>query len=155
VLDGNGELLFDQNPFFAQFAVSQCMIFAAVRIQDLLKRLVWISLCMSAMCFGAIRIFIAKYNIDNEKFGEISKELPYPVLMIIFLLLVSICYFIAKSIDEQLHSSVDNIRRSFKEQEHVYRILDALNVAVLEIDSENNRISFCNQAGNELLVKFF
>lgn len=31
------------------------------------------------------------------------------------------------------------------QQERVYKILDGLNIAVMELDPKNNNISFCNK----------
>ena len=47
--------------------------------------------------------------------------------------------------------SVSQLKRGFEMQQRVIQILDRLNVAVIELTADRNRISYANVAGFELL----
>ena len=47
------------------------------------------------------------------------------------------------------------LRRGIDLQQRVYTILDGLNIAVIEIEHEQSRISFSNEAGFKLLKSTF
>ena len=53
--------------------------------------------------------------------------------------------------DIQAEKQIDSIRQSLKNQESVYKILDGLNIAIMEMDAELTNIGFCNQKANKLM----
>ena len=48
-----------------------------------------------------------------------------------------------------------NIRRGLKHQETVYKIVEGLNIAVMEIDPQKPHIGFCNQKANQFLKDIY
>jgi hypothetical protein len=54
-----------------------------------------------------------------------------------------------------IEQSKINIERSLSFQQHICSILDGLNVAVIELDSGTDSISYSNEAGFKLMQSFF
>ena len=92
------------------------------------------------------------YETQNKIwYREITKEDIIRVSFLSFIALLAITHSTRLLTEQYKYSLIGNIRKALETESRVHRILDGLNVAVIEIEQDQSKITYANKLGFDLL----